>query len=401
MRTHETEGQAQSAPRLLRQTKDDKAAPESNLRVAVLHRSLIGQSSGEVASVLHLQKTYGNHFTRALMARRAQSIETTKIVPEVEETVQCIHADSELQRANDAAGGASPAATPGASSSSPTPTPPAPATAEETIARAIAVFMASSTSGTRLGRQVLGKLIELNGESEIGYARLDPGVRAESREGIASWGRHDIAVSEQFRQDVIMTSLRLVHEAIHQIQDRPYVDEEMTARNLQIDYYSEMERGIPFGSHRYQAATGTDPDLELQRQRRASHQLVDHIINNRTYSESLTVEWVRNHLRDWGGTANRWRHTKGRYLQVLSEEPSGSGRHILDILESETEVGGFNHTMSWTGGGDPGRGLLRIREAFRRGHALWATEYYRRIQALQRRFTVDLGIPEPPAASSH
>ncbi|MEW5958055.1 MAG: hypothetical protein AB1801_10050 [Chloroflexota bacterium] len=243
---------------------------------------------------------------------------------------------------------------------------------------------------------MLRKLIELQGESEIGFERLEQNVRAESREGLGSWGRHDVAISEQFRQNVIMTSLRLVHEAIHQIQEQPYVDEELAARGLQIDYYTELGAGIPFGQFRYQVVQGTDPDLEIQRQRRTRNQLVDHIINIRTYSESLEFEWVARHVRDWGGIANRWRHTKARWVQVLSEQPVGSTGLILEILESETGGGGFRHLVTWIGAGDFGQGLARIREAFRRGYALYSTPHYRRIEALQTRFNVDLGIPRRP-----
>jgi hypothetical protein len=294
-------------------------------------------------------------------------------------------------------GGAGPAPAGAGGGGAPAPAPPAPASAEETIARAIALFMASAVSNTRLGRQVLRKLIELQGESEIEFEELEarPGytTHAKAREGIRSWGRADVAVNEQYRRNVVRTSLELVHEAIHLIREQPYVDEEMAARNLQIDYYTELEGGIPFGRFRYQSARGSVPSLERQRQYRTRNQLVDYIINIPTYSESLEVEWVRTHIREWGNLSNRWRHTKGRYCQVLAEEPVGNAGLVLDILESETDSGGFHHVVNWIGGGDFNRGLVRVREAIRRGYALYSTSYYRRIEALQTTHHVNLGIP--------
>jgi hypothetical protein len=381
-----------------------------------LQRAPAALPTHNAESLLRLQRSYGNRYVQRVLPLSAKA-EDDHVAPEVEGAIQAARRGAQapdggvrvranvqankLQRTGEPSGGpgGAGASTTPSSSSGTASTPPAPTTSEETIARAIAVFMASSASGTRLGQQVLNNLIALSSESEIGYERLKPGVRAESREGLASWGRYDIAVSEEFRQNVLMTSLRLVHEAIHQIQDRPYVDEELTARNLQIDYYAELQRGIPFGSNVYRAAAGTDADLEQQRQRRTSNQLIDHIIDISTYSESLRVGWVRSHIRDWGGVSNRWRHTKGRYIQVLSDEPVGSGGPILDILESESEAGGFRHVVNWVGGGDFDRGLILIRNAFRRGYALFSIQYYQRIKALQQTFGVDLGIPQ--TSSSH
>ena len=104
------------------------------------------------------------------------------------------------------------------------PPPPAPTTDQETINQAITVYAASRASTTRMGGLVLNTLRTLSSESEVGFEELGERTRAESREGLISWGRYDVAISDAFNRNVIMTSLRIAHEAIHQIQDEPYVD---------------------------------------------------------------------------------------------------------------------------------------------------------------------------------
>lgn len=278
----------------------------------------------------------------------------------------------------------------------PAAAPPRPTSGNETIARAIALYMASTVSTTRLGRQLLSKLIELHGEAEIGFAGLEaePGyiTNAEAREGIGSWGRVDIAVNEQYRFNVIRTSLELVHEALHHVQEEAYVDEELAARGLQIDYYTELKQGIPFGRFRYQVGGNTISSLESQRTFRARGQLVDYVMTMPGYRQSVEAAWVKNHINHWGGIKYRWRYTRARYLQVLSEDSFSNIRIILNILESESNAQGFNQLMAWVGSGDRNQGLATMREAIQRSFALYAPAYFQRIQALQESFKVNLGI---------
>jgi hypothetical protein len=247
------------------------------------------------------------------------------------------------------------------------------------IRRAIDLFSASNLATTERGNLVLQHLNSMYSErGEIIYAELEERTRALAFTGTSGMGRADIQISEEeiieeenfrdFRRNVIITSLLLVHEALHHVLSSPYISEEVEARRLEILYYSELERpGVRFGAHLYQTGGDiVDPTTVARREHLRNDQLVDSIIRIPTYGHSpdLNAEWVRSRFEAWGGIANRWNHTKARYIQILLEDSSEENTdYLIRILESSTSPADFNTLLRWVGGGDIRRATDRLREA--------------------------------------
>jgi hypothetical protein len=261
----------------------------------------------------------------------------------------------------------------------------------EAIDSAIRLFSASSASNSRIGARVRSILQELHGEAEIGFAELGSSANARALEGLRSWGQYDIQVNERYRHNVAMISLRLVHEAIHHIVDRSYIDEELMARSFQIDYYNELLTGVTVDRARFQVPRGTDNDIEAQGAKRELGQLVDYILSIEAYQGEgfFTAEWVVRHKNDWGGLTNRWPYTKARFVKEFLEDPVRYAAIFMETLESAaTDRSSFTDVINWVGG------IGRVRHGLR--FLLYSAEYFTRIRDIQERTGFYLGAGERP-----
>jgi hypothetical protein len=256
---------------------------------------------------------------------------------------------------------------------------------------AINAFAASETGkgrrGTAVQRRraiaVLRKLWQLWGEDEIGFHDLER-LFGDSHEW--RFWTDDIRLGiSTTGGDVAAASVTLVHEALHLVEDMSYVDEELACRQLQLLYYPELlPPGTLFSNRRRRrvraiitVGTGREQSLSDQSRFAARDQLVDYVINIRTYADSLEVDWVARHARDWGGLSNRWGSTKGEFLRVLGGDHDASAEQaglIVAILESVSPTE-WREVIRTAGGEDKVRRAVRF--------ALYSNEYYGRLQSVQ------------------
>lgn len=113
MKAHELETRPQATPRLLRQVEEEdkekkeaqglisrqydplaqlsaqiRSEPGVHAQMTALQCSVAGRSSSTAGTVLHLQRTYGNRYTRGVIARTAQGDGAASVAPDVEAAIQ-------------------------------------------------------------------------------------------------------------------------------------------------------------------------------------------------------------------------------------------------------------------------------------------------------------------------
>ena len=182
--------------------------------------------------------------------------------------------------------------------------------------------IAGAQGHPELASDVIAKLWELFNEQEIGFVQLPPTVGGDSTQN-GRLGEYDIRINRKYRNDLGTTSCLIVHEAVHMVRPWGYIDEELRCRYLALSYYEELRQGRPQplsiradrGRQNSQPITIRPADdirrLESQRKYCAQKQLVDYVLSMPEYSNSLTADWIRRHIRDWEGIRNRWGATKG------------------------------------------------------------------------------------------
>jgi hypothetical protein len=268
------------------------------------------------------------------------------------------------------------------------------------LREAIDLFAASDASTSQLGRSVQQRLESLYANEEIevedlegdtlGVTRNDPGLELHYGTLVtpvtASW-EEKVAIDEAIRRNVTRVSLTLVHEAVHVVKDRKYVEEELLCRNTELDFFQELLYGVTANGVTYLATRSAFPGMETQLEKRKLDQLVD-VVFGIYYDEEgfYDAEWVENHLDDWGGLSNRWRFTKAMYLKKLVADSKSHSESVLSILESETDTAlKFRQMILWA---DMDRDDLR--EYFSDTYMLHVTEYVRRIERIEQETGLDL-----------
>jgi hypothetical protein len=258
---------------------------------------------------------------------------------------------------------------------------------------AINAFKASHTGRGHVGtaverrraRAIVRKLWELWGDDEIGFDDLD-NLFGDSHE----WGlfRDDIRVDlGSTGNNVAGVSVTIVHEAVHLLEDRSYIDEELLCRTMQLHYYHELlPPGIPYQDRRgrrkraiLHGGTARESSLRSQAELADRNQLVDYIINIREYADSLDADWVAANGRGWDGLSRRWASTKGNFLRVLGDgntSATANARLIVEILESVTQTQWHEVIRSAGGEGE-------IRNAVR--YAVYSPDFLPRLQRVQAR----------------
>jgi hypothetical protein len=116
------------------------------------------------------------------------------------------------------------------------------------------------------------------------------------------------------------------------------IAEKVEVRTLAVYYFRELSGPGVFNEvadRLYRIRPSSLDILKEQSDYVKDDQLVDYVISVRTYRQSLTPGWIARHADDWGGLANRWADTRGRYIHVLArdDDPDSAGL-ILDILET-------------------------------------------------------------------
>lgn len=262
---------------------------------------------------------------------------------------------------------------------------------------AIELFRASPESKDKVGRAVLATLDDLAAHGKITFANLESGLAGQSHpnERTIEMNRNEVS-------DVAFSSIWLVHEAYHlsNLGTKLYIDEEIGSRELQARYALRLTNGVVYEGKTYQVKAGQGTQELLDSYKRS--QIVDWVLALPDYADDedfLTQAWIGQHIRDWGGPANRNRFTREKYIDKLLEKPRlediGPGaRALFAILESmpSDEV---RFQIKRVGGGDLGDGLKRIRERIE--PAMWgtaATSLFDSIIEWQNRTGFDLGFRE-------
>ncbi len=216
----------------------------------------------------------------------------------------------------------------------------------------------------QLAADVLRKLWHLLSDGEIGYEQLPPELDAVSYEH----GR--IAVNTRYRTQLAETSFLLVHEGAHLVRAWRYVDEELRCRYLETCFYEDLLGGVWIHlrargqtSQRWSITSRSlMAQMEKQKDYLAKHQLVDYLLSQREYLDSITAQWVRERFNEWGRIGNRWGRTKGHYIRLLAAE---GGNHnaelVLRIMRSIDRREQWDNMMSVIRQGNT---LLHVRDAF-------------------------------------
>ncbi len=268
------------------------------------------------------------------------------------------------------------------------------------ITVAIDLFRYSNTAlSNRRAHNVMLKLRDLHGRHEIGFHTLPRrtlrGTHLEGRIG------HDLRLNTAYfdRLPAInrlpALSLLLVHEATHATVDFDDLYDEMAARMLPILYFRELSESGVVNEHNdpprpgatvvVRLGPGSFPEFEEQRDALRRDQLIDYILDIRTYrrSQYITPQWIVDNLTHWSGLRNRWPKTRGRYIRLLA--PSTNyffTPAMIDIMESVAARKDWDEMMDYAGS------LRAIQIAFDRiaGQA----QYGGRIVALERRWAIRL-----------
>ncbi len=201
-----------------------------------------------------------------------------------------------------------------------------------------------------LATQVVRKLQQEIGEDEIGFSNLDANTYGVSYEGISSWGRNDIQVTNILQGDIAGTSIVLVHEGTHLVIDRHYVHEELDCRTLEILYFEDLtyrpdrwwyetRRGGWAASVQLNPATLSGAPylqgLDYQRRLLQRDQLVDYVLSMSEYADSVRADWVRQNFSNWGGISNRWLSSKVVFMKRLAGAGGDlNARFMVHILMS-------------------------------------------------------------------
>ncbi len=227
-----------------------------------------------------------------------------------------------------------------------------------------------------LATQVVRKLQNLISEDEIGFSNLDANTYGVSYEGIASWGRNDIQVTNILRSDIAGTSIVLVHEGTHLVIDRHYVQEELDCRTLEILYFEDLaytptrwlyqtRNGGTATSVQLNPATLSGAPylqgLDYQRTLLGRDQLVDYVLSMSEYSDSVRTDWVRQNFNNWGGIGNRWPSSQGVFIRRLASDGGELNaafivRILLSVSHTRRDV--WDYLVRMAGGLDRLRSVL-------------------------------------------
>lgn len=227
----------------------------------------------------------------------------------------------------------------------------------------------------QLASRVVDKLWALYSEDEIGREKLD--VRGVSRHGISSWGRYDIAVDKHLANLGEVSSV-LVHEAVHLLScQRPYVEQEMLCRTLQVLYYRDLIKGVTITSKQtgkninVRIHPNSDVlDLAKMDKYYTRGQLVDYVLTFKEYRKSLKADWVKKSILWWGGIRNRWFKTRGYYMRTLAAEGrSANADLILKIMESVPARHATDWGTMWKAATEEGGSVAQIERAWHRAHS--------------------------------
>lgn len=266
-----------------------------------------------------------------------------------------------------------------------------PGPGSNTLERAIALFAASRTASTDLGGRVLARMRALHSDDEIAYTDLPGDTYGRTHdEFIAGLGVPDIEINQGLSQNVVNTALTLAHETVHHLVGGVYADEELQARQIEIEFYRELQQGIALGSDTFRAGPNTSPDIEVNIRWYDRQQLIDYLLPLYQHDAFISAVWVRTHLNDWGGLSNRWRSSKARYLRVLCESNSLGifMADILTILESIESQSQFTEIVTLVGRSDYRGGLRLIQIATRWA---WQNPLFRpRIERLAAQLSAEL-----------
>jgi hypothetical protein len=147
-----------------------------------------------------------------------------------------------------------------------------------------------------------------------------------------------ISVNDRFKDNVILTSLQLVHECVHLLKwKESRVEQELHAYHLTAEYYQELRNGIFVVSEekKYQLTQTYMPQEDALRKLRTG-KLVDWLVG--TYGiDDITPEWVIGHINYWGGIKNRELNTMWAYCHVIVRDNARTFKAqdvYLDLLES-------------------------------------------------------------------
>ena len=249
-----------------------------------------------------------------------------------------------------------------------------------------------------LGPRVVAKLWEYYNDDEIGFDDLGPAARDGSitAANVARRIGHNIRFNTRVNFSLASLSSTLVHEASHMVNDRPLVEEEMINRTLEVLYYRELLRGIKIQSRSLgrqetvRILPGQEAGLRDQDAHFQGKHLIDYVLSFDDYRRTLSADWIKQSKDWWGRIGNRWRQTRGYYLHFLSLEGSAADVNlILSIMESFTNRADFQFMMTEfrrVGGTE-----TRLRDAVKM--SLYSERTFRRAEAIQRQFGLDLRPP--------
>jgi hypothetical protein len=255
-----------------------------------------------------------------------------------------------------------------------------------------------------LAQRVQQKLWELWGDDEIGWHDTGKSYGTAARRI-----GHNIKITHEFEPTLTgnyytadnqaflaASTAIMVHECVHLVEERTYVEEEVVCRTLQILIYLDLVNGVPYTSKVCgQRCTAKIAPIgrelaafmaEYNQNRVPAYrngQIADLVVGNKTYRDSLEADFVIRSLGWWGGIARRQPTTRGYYLNTLA----GQGRNarfdlIMQILES------FQNPAQWNQA-QPVVKMDQLRQALQL--PMYSTPNHQRVVAVQRRLGVNLG----------
>lgn len=248
-----------------------------------------------------------------------------------------------------------------------------------------------------LAALAIRKLWELYGKDEIKFDKMKA-LGKSNPEWLPLWtpGYHIlINRSERTPEKLGAASSTLVHEAVHLVTKRPYVEEEMLCRTVEVLYYRNLLNGVTITSQQTgrNIRVSVPPnnnmgDLMNMNTHFVRKQLVDYVVSMETYRKSLDAKWIRHSSIWWRGFKNRLPKTKGYYLNVLASEGSKADSGlIIDLLESTSRTEWIQVKTAMK---SVGCSLDKLRKALQ--YAMYSRKNWYRIAAVQKKLGDNLGV---------